>query len=90
MLEYKVREFSLSTAASIFYTSTKDERKTNIEALYKYINYFFFDIPHKLYANTSKDSLFIPSGFDNKQVLDETFASIKDKYFEDMIKAPAH
>ena len=42
MIEYKVRQFSLDTAASIFYTSTK--MGTNIDALFGYINYYFFDI----------------------------------------------
>ena len=87
MIEYKVRQFSLDTAASIFYTSTK--MGTNIDALFGYINYYFFDItPIHAKVNTSKDALFIPSGYDNPMVLEETFSNVKGKMFEEIIHKP--
>ena len=87
MIEYKVRQFALDTAASIFYTSTKMD--TNIDAQFSYINYYFFDIPPtSIKVNTSKDALFIPSGYDNPMQLEQTFANVKNKLFEDIIKKP--
>jgi len=54
MIEYCVRNFGLDAAASIFYTSTK--MKINIETLFSYINYYFFDVPHYVSVNVSKDA----------------------------------
>ena len=86
MIEYKVRQWALDTAASIFYASTK--MNTNMNTLYSYINYYFFDIPHHVKVNISKDALFVPSGFDNPTVLEETFTTVKGKIFEEVIVKP--
>lgn len=86
MIEYSIRNFGLDYAASIFYTSCK--MQTNIQTLFSYINYYFFDVPHYVQVNVSKDAQFIPSGYDNPTVLNDQNSSCQNKLFEEVIKKP--
>lgn len=85
-IEYNLRKFSVSYASPIIYTSTK--RETNTELLMDYIKFLFFAIPFRHPSNLSKDSLFIPMGYDNLDIIEENYTNVKDKPFDILVKKP--
>lgn len=66
-----LRQFAVTYSASIFYTSTKSGN--NINALYDYIMHRIYGFPFKHKAQVlTKDSIFIPSGWDSLSLIRET------------------
>jgi Dynein light intermediate chain (DLIC) len=85
-IEYNLRKYAVSYASPIIYTSSK--RSTNIELLTDYVKYLFFSIPFRHHSNMSKDSLFIPMGYDNLDIIEENYTSVKEKPFNAIVKKP--
>ena len=66
-----LRKFAVTYSASIFYTSTKSGN--NINVLYDYIMHRIYGFPFKHKAQVlTKDSIFIPSGWDSSSLIKET------------------
>ena len=86
MMEYTLRKYAVSYASPIAYTSIK--MNTNIEVLYDYLNHLLFGLTFIHESNINKDTLFIPMGYDNLDIINESFAGIKDEPFEKFISAP--
>eukprot|EP00922_Rhytidocystis_sp_ex-Travisia-forbesii_P051898 GHVS01077034.1.p1 GENE.GHVS01077034.1~~GHVS01077034.1.p1 ORF type:complete len:287 (+),score=31.82 GHVS01077034.1:148-1008(+) len=68
-----LRKSCLAYGAGLVYTSMKDGRNgTNVALLYRYLMHRLYQFPLREPANTStKDALFLPSGWDTPQELAE-------------------
>ncbi|XP_006818435.2 cytoplasmic dynein 1 light intermediate chain 2-like [Saccoglossus kowalevskii] len=63
-IQQYVRKFCLNYGAALFYSSVKENK--NCDLIYKYMIHRLFDFPFNTPALVvEKDSLFIPSGWDN-------------------------
>ncbi|XP_063054057.1 cytoplasmic dynein 1 light intermediate chain 1-like [Engraulis encrasicolus] len=90
-IQSHIRHFCLQYGAALLYTSVKEDK--NLDLLYKYIIHrlygFLFDVPAQV---VEKDSVFIPSGWDNEKkiaILYENFQTLKiNDNFEDIIVKP--
>uniref|UniRef100_A0A6Q2YQ26 Dynein light intermediate chain n=1 Tax=Esox lucius TaxID=8010 RepID=A0A6Q2YQ26_ESOLU len=91
-IQSHIRHFCLQYGAALLYTSTKENK--NIDLLYKYLVHRLYGFPFDLSAQVvEKDSVFIPSGWDNEKkvaILYENFQSLKkeDKFEEVIIQPP--
>lgn len=85
-VEYHLRKFAVSFGSPIVYTSVK--RNVNIELLLDYIKYLFFSIPFRHHSSLGKDSLFIPIGYDNSEIIQESYSTVKEKPFDIIAKKP--
>lgn len=77
-LQYHIREFCLHHGAALLYTSSKEERNTQL--LRKYIAHRIFSLPFTTPAYiVEKDSIFVPAGWDSEQklmILKETLSNM--------------
>ena len=80
-----LREFALIHGASIIYTSGKSNNNNNLSVLYEYIVHrlYNFRLKHKAQILT-KDSVFIPSGWDSLELIKET-SYTTDKSLQDLL-----
>ncbi|XP_028836287.1 cytoplasmic dynein 1 light intermediate chain 1-like isoform X1 [Denticeps clupeoides] len=90
-IQSHIRHFCLQYGAALLYTSMKDNK--NLDLLYKYIVHRLYGFPFSLPAQVvEKDSVFIPSGWDNEKkiaILYENFQTLRiDDNFEDIIVTP--
>uniref|UniRef100_W5KDS6 Dynein light intermediate chain n=1 Tax=Astyanax mexicanus TaxID=7994 RepID=W5KDS6_ASTMX len=90
-IQSHIRRFCLQYGASLLYTSMKENK--NLDLLYKYLVHRLYGFPFNFPAQVvEKDSVFIPSGWDNEKkiaILHENFQSVKaDDNFEDVIVKP--
>ncbi|KAJ8004919.1 hypothetical protein DPEC_G00141280 [Dallia pectoralis] len=90
-LQSHIRDFCLQYGAALLYTSTKENK--NIDLLYRYLVHRLYGFPFDLSAQVvEKDSVFIPSGWDNEKkvaILYESFQSLKkEDQFEEVIIQP--
>uniref|UniRef100_A0A674CAN9 Dynein light intermediate chain n=1 Tax=Salmo trutta TaxID=8032 RepID=A0A674CAN9_SALTR len=91
-IQSHIRHFCLQYGAALLYTSMKENK--NIDLLYKYLVHRLYGFPFDLPAQVvDKDSVFIPSGWDNEKkvsILYENFQSLKreDKFEEVIIQPP--
>ncbi|KTG29169.1 hypothetical protein cypCar_00002690 [Cyprinus carpio] len=77
--------------AALLYTSMKENK--NLDLLYKYLVHRLYGFPFNIPAQVvEKDSVFIPSGWDNEKkiaILHENFQTVKaEDNFEDVIVKP--
>uniref|UniRef100_A0AAY5E8S9 Dynein light intermediate chain n=1 Tax=Electrophorus electricus TaxID=8005 RepID=A0AAY5E8S9_ELEEL len=91
-IQSHVRRFCLQYGATLLYTSMKENK--NLDLLYKYLIHRLYGFPFNFPAQVvEKDSVFIPSGWDNEKkiaILHENFQTVKaDDNFEDVIVKPA-
>lgn len=86
MLEYSLRKFAVSYAAPVIYTSVKTN--SNIEVLHDYVNHLFFNIPFRHPSNICKDALFVPMGYDNLDIINGSYSTIKEKSYDAVITPP--
>ena len=86
MLSYTLRKNAITYGAPIFYTSSK--MNLNIDVLYDYLKFYLYKFPFPHSAKITKDSLFVPIGYDNVELINSSFEKYKDKIFEDVIEAP--
>ncbi|XP_076865626.1 cytoplasmic dynein 1 light intermediate chain 1 isoform X4 [Brachyhypopomus gauderio] len=91
-IQSHIRRFCLQYGAALLYTSMKENK--NLDVLYKYLIHRLYGFPFHLPAQVvEKDSVFIPSGWDNEKkiaILHENFQTVKaDDNFEDVIVKPA-
>jgi dynein light intermediate chain 1 len=87
-LHYTLRNYALPYGATLIYTSAKVN--SNLDIFYDYVGHRFFGFGLKYKPEIiHRDSIFIPSGYDNEKLLHETFTGIKtNMYFEDVFPAP--
>ncbi|KAK3760039.1 hypothetical protein RRG08_064710 [Elysia crispata] len=90
-IQQHIRKFCLKYGAAMFYTSVKDER--NCDLLYRYLVHRIYGFPFTSPALVvDKDSVFVPSGWDNEKkisILYESMSSMKpDDNFDDVISKP--
>ncbi|XP_023646646.1 cytoplasmic dynein 1 light intermediate chain 2 isoform X2 [Paramormyrops kingsleyae] len=90
-MQSHIRRFCLQYGAALIYTSVKEEK--NLDLLYKYIVHKLYDFQLTTPALVvEKDSVFIPSGWDNEKkiaILHENFTTVKvEDPFEDFITKP--
>ena len=80
-----IREFAISHGASIIYTSGKSNSNNNLSVLYEYIVHrlYNFRFKHKAQIIT-KDSVFIPSGWDSPDLIKET-SYTTEKSLQDLL-----
>uniref|UniRef100_A0A8C8CDN4 Dynein light intermediate chain n=1 Tax=Oncorhynchus tshawytscha TaxID=74940 RepID=A0A8C8CDN4_ONCTS len=86
-----IRRFCLQYGASLLYTSVKEMK--NVDVLYKYLVHRLYGFPFHYPAQlVEKDTVFIPSGWDNENkisILHENFQTLKlDDIFEEVIVKP--
>ncbi|XP_046690888.1 cytoplasmic dynein 1 light intermediate chain 1 isoform X4 [Silurus meridionalis] len=90
-IQSHIRRFCLQYGAALLYTSMKENK--NIDLIYKYLIHRLYGFPFHFPAQVvEKDSVFIPSGWDNEKkiaILHENFQSVKaEDNFEDVIVKP--
>ncbi|KAL0985335.1 hypothetical protein UPYG_G00155630 [Umbra pygmaea] len=91
-IQSHIRHFCLQYGAALLYTSTKENK--NIDLLYKYLVHRLYSFPFDHPAHVvEKDSVFVPSGWDNEKkvaILYENFQLLKseDKFEEVIIQPP--
>ncbi|XP_041963273.1 cytoplasmic dynein 1 light intermediate chain 1-like isoform X2 [Alosa sapidissima] len=90
-IQSHIRRFCLEYGAALLYTSMKENK--NLDLLYKYLVHRLYGFPFNIPAQVvEKDSVFIPSGWDNEKkiaILYENFQSLKmNDNFEDVIVNP--
>ncbi|XP_051526664.1 cytoplasmic dynein 1 light intermediate chain 1-like isoform X7 [Myxocyprinus asiaticus] len=90
-IQSHIRHFCLQYGAALLYTSMKENK--NLDLLYKYLVHRLYGFPFNIPAQVvEKDSVFIPSGWDNEKkiaILHENFQTVKaDDNFEDVIVKP--
>ncbi|XP_027000211.1 cytoplasmic dynein 1 light intermediate chain 1 isoform X1 [Tachysurus fulvidraco] len=90
-IQSHIRHFCLQYGAALLYTSMKENK--NIDLIYKYLIHRLYGFPFNFPAQVvEKDSVFIPSGWDNEKkiaILHENLQTIKaDDNFEDVIVKP--
>uniref|UniRef100_A0A3B4DKL4 Dynein light intermediate chain n=1 Tax=Pygocentrus nattereri TaxID=42514 RepID=A0A3B4DKL4_PYGNA len=90
-IQSHIRRFCLQYGAALLYTSMKENK--NLDLLYKYLVHRLYGFPFNFPAQVvEKDSVFIPSGWDNEKkiaILHENFQTVKaDDNFEDVIVKP--
>jgi hypothetical protein len=83
MIEYTMRYNSVAYSAGVVYTSPK--MGTNIAILADYLKYLLFGLPNEHRSNTAKECLFLPVGMDNITVVQEAYANISTRRFNDVI-----
>ena len=71
-IQKHVREYSLQYGATVLFTSAKSNQDRNLDTLYQYMlsrlyDFDFYGKPQQL----EKDQLFIPSGFDSLNLINE-------------------
>ncbi|XP_020330616.1 cytoplasmic dynein 1 light intermediate chain 1 [Oncorhynchus kisutch] len=86
-----IRRFCLQYGASLLYTSVKEMK--NVDVLYKYLVHRLYGFPFHYPAQlVEKDTVFIPSGWDNENkisILHENFQTLKlNDIFEEVIVKP--
>ena len=73
---------------------TDIHQQTNLELLYRYLLHRLYDYDFKDKAQSdSKNSIFIPSGFDSKQLIEslcKNIAAFENKVFDEIIKRPSN
>lgn len=68
-IQYHIRKFCMSIGASLFYTSTKDDKQ--IQYLGKYLCHRAYNLPFFRAPNvTDRDCVLIPAGWDDENKLD--------------------
>uniref|UniRef100_A0A8C7Q963 Dynein light intermediate chain n=1 Tax=Oncorhynchus mykiss TaxID=8022 RepID=A0A8C7Q963_ONCMY len=91
-IQSHIRHFCLQYGAALLYTSMKENK--NLDLLYKYLVHRLYGFPFDMLAQVvDKDSVFIPSGWDNEKkvaILYENFQSLKreDKFEEVIVQPP--
>uniref|UniRef100_A0A672SFJ3 Dynein light intermediate chain n=1 Tax=Sinocyclocheilus grahami TaxID=75366 RepID=A0A672SFJ3_SINGR len=90
-IQSHIRRFCLQYGAALLYTSMKENK--NLDLLYKYLVHRLYGFPFNIPAQVvEKDSVFIPSGWDNEKkiaILHENFQTVKaEDNFEDVIVKP--
>ncbi|XP_051949165.1 cytoplasmic dynein 1 light intermediate chain 1-like isoform X3 [Xyrauchen texanus] len=90
-IQSHIRHFCLQYGAALLYTSMKENK--NLDLLYKYLIHRLYGFPFNIPAQVvEKDSVFIPSGWDNEKkiaILHENFQTVKaEDNFEDVIVKP--
>lgn len=88
-IQKHIRQYSIQYGASVIFTS--QNTLTNVETLYKYLLHRIYDteFPHKSELN-KKDSLFIPTGFDSLNLINELCKNMDEGLlFEEVLKKPA-
>lgn len=90
-IQQHIRKFCLRFGASLFYTSVKEDK--NCGLLFKYLTHLVYAFPfNEAACVVEKDSVFIPSGWDNGKKLSllyEGLNTIKhNDRFNDIIRAP--
>ncbi|KAK3610371.1 hypothetical protein CHS0354_008647 [Potamilus streckersoni] len=90
-IQQHIRKFCLNYGAALCYTSVKEEK--NCDLLHKYLLHRVYGFPFTKSAHVvDKDSVFIPTGWDNEKkvaILYENLASMKaTDSFEDVIAKP--
>ncbi|KAM9493436.1 cytoplasmic dynein 1 light intermediate chain 1 isoform 2-T2 [Clarias gariepinus] len=90
-IQSHIRRFCLQYGAALLYTSIKENK--NIDLIYKYLIHRLYGFPFHFPAQVvEKDSVFIPSGWDNEKkisILHENLQSVKaEDNFEDVIVKP--
>ncbi|XP_031432520.1 cytoplasmic dynein 1 light intermediate chain 1 isoform X2 [Clupea harengus] len=90
-IQSHIRHFCLQYGSALLYTSMKENK--NLDLLYKYLIHRLYGFPFNLPAQVvEKDSVFIPSGWDNEKkiaILYENFQSLKmNDNLEDVIVTP--
>ncbi|XP_048886721.1 cytoplasmic dynein 1 light intermediate chain 2 isoform X2 [Brienomyrus brachyistius] len=90
-MQSHIRQFCLQYGAALIYTSVKEEK--NLDLVYKYMVHKLYDFQLTTPALVvEKDSVFIPSGWDNEKkiaILHENFTTVKvEDPFEDFITKP--
>ncbi|XP_022238580.1 cytoplasmic dynein 1 light intermediate chain 2-like isoform X1 [Limulus polyphemus] len=90
-IQQALRKFCLKFGASLVYTSVKEDK--NCDLLYKYLVHKIYSFPFKTPALlVEKDSVFIPSGWDNKNKISILYENLKsvtpDDVYSDFIVNP--
>ncbi|XP_051755612.1 cytoplasmic dynein 1 light intermediate chain 2 isoform X1 [Ctenopharyngodon idella] len=90
-IQSHIRRFCLQYGAGLIYTSVKEEK--NLDLLYKYMVHKIYDFQFTTPALVvEKDTVFIPSGWDNEKkiaILHENFTTVRpEDPFEDFITKP--
>ncbi|KAG1675117.1 Cytoplasmic dynein 1 light intermediate chain 2 [Nymphon striatum] len=90
-IQQQIRKFCLSYGATLCYTSVKEDK--NCDLLYKYLVHRIYGLPFSTSALVvEKDSVFIPSGWDNEKkisILYENMTNMKpDDVYTDVILRP--
>ncbi|XP_048040621.1 cytoplasmic dynein 1 light intermediate chain 2 isoform X2 [Megalobrama amblycephala] len=90
-IQSHIRRFCLQYGAGLIYTSVKEEK--NLDLLYKYMVHKIYDFQFTTPALVvEKDTVFIPSGWDNDKkiaILHENFTTVRaEDPFEDFITKP--
>jgi dynein light intermediate chain 1 len=80
-----IREFAVSYGASVFYTSNKINTNNNLNVLYEYIVHRIYGFRFKYKPQIiSKESIFIPSGWDSPALINET-SYTTDKSLQELL-----
>lgn len=82
-VEYTLRKNAYPYGASVLYTSPK--QGTNIGVLGDYLKFLFFQMPFPHPYSPSKDSLFIPIGFDNAEIVATAYSGPSQKLYSEVI-----
>ena len=93
-IQKHIREYALQYGASVIFTSSIAER--NLDVFYSYLTHRLYDMQFEHKPQTvDKDSLFIPSGFDSLNMINQLAIEIVQKGpdgeqlgYEDVIKPP--
>ena len=83
MVEYTLRRNAYPYAASVLYTSPK--QGTNINVLADYLKFLFFQLPFPHAHSPAKDTLFIPIGFDNSEIVSSAYPGPSQKMYAEVI-----
>lgn len=92
-IETHLRNECLSYGATLVYTMVQNKTISNIDTLYEYIVHRLYAYPFKRKAVIpSRDSLFIPSGWDTREKVDQAAESLPEggleRSFESVITPP--
>uniref|UniRef100_A0A0N5BWB7 Dynein light intermediate chain n=1 Tax=Strongyloides papillosus TaxID=174720 RepID=A0A0N5BWB7_STREA len=83
-IQYHIRKFCMAIGASLFYTSTKDDKQ--IQYLGKYLCHRAYNLPFFRAPNvTERDCVLIPAGWDDENKLDilkETITNLEEFFHE--------
>uniref|UniRef100_A0AC35TFK0 Dynein light intermediate chain n=1 Tax=Rhabditophanes sp. KR3021 TaxID=114890 RepID=A0AC35TFK0_9BILA len=78
-IQYQIRKYCMSIGAALFYTSTGDKEKEQIQYLGKYLVHRAYNLPFFRVPNvTDRDSVLIPAGWDDAaklEILGETMSN---------------
>lgn len=92
-IEAHLRNECLSYGASIVYTMVQPKNTSNVDLLYEYLMHRLYGYPFKRKAQVpSRDALFIPSGWDSREKVDQAASSLPggglDRSFESVVTPP--